>query len=70
MLVNLCIVLAGGSTRRRALDLDDSPYAFGCLVTPPTLNRSHHASASAKSYLYRHPTLSLVSTVGPSRAAA
>lgn len=35
VLVNLAIVLAGGSTRRRALDVDDSLYAFGCLVLAP-----------------------------------
>lgn len=36
VLVNLAIVLAGGSsTRRRALDVDDSLHALNCLVTAP-----------------------------------
>ena len=36
MLVNLAIVLAGdSSTRRRALDVDDSLHALNCLVTAP-----------------------------------
>ena len=35
VLVNLCVVLAGGSTRRRALDMDGSVYALGSLVAAP-----------------------------------
>ena len=57
VLLNLCILLMGGSTRRRALDRDDSAYALGSLVAGLPSNPKPRASAFATRHAYPRLTV-------------
>lgn len=57
VLLNLCILLMGGSTRRRALDRDDSAYALGSLVAGLPSNPKPRAPAFATRHAYPRLTV-------------